>query len=98
MRLITGKYGIHTTGRVSNRKSGSIQNHLISVFSVRSTLGKKETTLQISEVLEKACENAKLNHKRKYQKWYVTKIMYTRATARVAMYTASIGYFKGLII
>ena len=68
------------------------------MFSVRSTLGKIETTLQIGEILEKAYENAILNHKRKYQKWYVTKIMYTRVTARVVMYTVSIGYFKGLII
>ena len=35
----------------------------------------------IGEILEKVCENAILNHRRKYQKWYMTKIMYTRATA-----------------
>ena len=84
--------------RVSNWKSGSIQNHSISVYLVWSTLGKIETTLQIGKILERVCENAILNHKHKYQKWYMTKIMYTRATARVVMYTASIGYFKGLII
>ncbi len=54
--------------RVSNRKSESMQNQSISVFSVRSTLGMIETTLQISETLEKVCENALLNHKYKYQK------------------------------
>ena len=54
--------------RVSNRKSESMQNQSISEFSVRSTLGKMETTPQIGNTLEKVCENAILNHKRKYQK------------------------------
>ena len=44
-----------------------MQNQSTSVFSVRSTLGKIETTLQIGDALEKLCENAILNHKRKYK-------------------------------
>ena len=33
-----------------------------------------------------------------HQKWYVTKIMLSRETAPAVMYTASIGYFKGILI
>ena len=39
--------------RVSNRKSKRMQNQSISVFSVRSTLGKMETTPQIGDTFEK---------------------------------------------
>ena len=61
--------------RVSNWKSESMQNWSISVFSVRPTLGKIETTPQIGDTLEKVCENTILNHKCKYQERYVTKII-----------------------
>ena len=46
-----------------------MQNQSTLVFSVRSTLGKIETTPQIGKILEKVCENAMLDHKRKYKKW-----------------------------
>ena len=55
-----------------------MQNQSTLVFSVRSTLGKIETTPQIGEALEKVRENAILNHKCKYKKnGYVTKTMRT---------------------
>ena len=44
-------------------------------ISVRSTLGKIETTPQIGDTLEKVCKNTILNHKCKRQEWYMTKIM-----------------------
>ena len=45
-----------------------MQNQSTSVFSVKATLGKIETTLQIGETPEKLREIAILNHKRKYKK------------------------------
>ena len=63
-------YGAITkTHRVTNLKGGSIQNQSTLVLSVRSTLGKIETTLQIGKILDKFSEIAILNHKRKYKKW-----------------------------
>ena len=67
--------------RVSNPKSKSMQNELISVLSSRSTLGMIETTPQIGEAPEKVRANTILNHKRMYKKGYVTKIMCTGAGA-----------------
>ena len=67
--------------RVSNPKSKSMQNELISVLSSRSTLGMIETTPQIGEAPDKVRTNAILNHKRMYKKGYVTKIMRTGAGA-----------------
>ena len=64
---------------MSNPKSKSMQNELISLLSSRSTLGMIETTPQIGEVPEKVRANAILNHKRMYKKGYVTKIMRTGA-------------------
>ena len=55
--------------RVTNLKSEGMQNQPTSVFSVRSTLGMIEITLQIGETLEKVCEITILNHKHKYKKW-----------------------------
>ena len=54
--------------RVTNLKSEGMQNQSTSVFSVRSTLGKIETTPEIGETLEKVCKIAILNHKQKYKK------------------------------
>ena len=68
------------------------------MFSVRSTLGKIETTPQLGETFKKVCENAILSRKCTHQKWYVTKIMLSRETAPAVMYTAFIGYFKGILI
>ena len=56
--------------RVSNPKSRSMQNELISVLSSRSTLGMIETTPQIGEAPEKVRTNVILNHKRMYKKGY----------------------------
>ena len=53
--------------RVSNPKSKSMQNKLISVLSSRSTLGMIETTPQIGEAPDKVRANAILNHKRMYK-------------------------------
>ena len=63
-------------GRVSNRKSRSMQNEFISVVSCRPTLGKIETTPQIGYALGKVHDNAILNHMCKYKKkGYVTNTM-----------------------
>ena len=43
-------------GRVSNRKSKSMQNEFFSVFSSGSILDMMETTPQISEAPENVCE------------------------------------------
>ena len=55
--------------RVSNRKGRSMQNEFVSVVSSRPTLGKIETTPQISYAFGNVCEKAILNHKPKYKKW-----------------------------
>ena len=55
--------------RVNTLKSEDMQTNPLLVFSVRSTLGKIEPTLQIGKALEKLRENTILNHKRKYKKW-----------------------------
>ena len=54
--------------RMSNRKGRSMQNDFISVVSGRPTLGKIETTPQISYALGKVGEKAILNHKPEYKK------------------------------
>ena len=68
-----------------------MQNEFISVASCRPTLGKIESTPQIGYALVKVCENATLNHKRKY---YVTKTMHKEAGAQAVGYT--MGYFESL--
>ena len=62
-------------GRVSNRKSESMQIQSASMFFSRSTPSKIETTLQIGEILEKVRANAILYHTHKYKYGYVTKPM-----------------------
>ena len=75
-----------------------MQNEFILVVSSRPTLGKIEYMPQIGYALGKVCENAILNHKRKYKKknGYVTKTMHKEAGAQAVRYTTSRGYFESL--
>ena len=75
-----------------------MQNEFISVVSSRPTLGKIESTPQIGYALGKVCENAILNHKRKYKNGYVTKTMHKEAGAQAVRFTTSRGYFESLTI
>ena len=76
--LFTSSYAC---GRVSNRKSESMQNQSTSVFSSRSTLSKIETTPQISKALEKVRDNAILIISASAKNSYVTKPMRVVAEA-----------------
>ena len=49
-----------TIDRVTTLKSEDMQNQSTLAFSIRSTLGKIETTLQIGEALEKLCEKCNI--------------------------------------
>ena len=71
-----------------------MQNEFVSVVSSRPTLGKIETTPQISYALGKVREKAILNHKPKYG--HVTKTMCIEAGAQAVRYTTSRGYFESL--
>ena len=46
--------------RVTTLKIEDMQNQSMLVFSIRSTLGKIETILQIGEALEKLCKKCNI--------------------------------------